>query len=55
MCLYPSMYMGVDETFPLDTQTWLREEVPGLGLTNENVGLLRGVYCDILTPSDILV
>jgi hypothetical protein len=26
----------------LDTQTWLRGEVPGLGLTNENVGLLRG-------------
>jgi hypothetical protein len=26
----------------LDTQTWLREEVPGLGLTDEDVGLLRG-------------
>jgi hypothetical protein len=26
----------------LDTQTWLRGEVPGLGLTDENVGLLRG-------------
>jgi hypothetical protein len=34
----------------LDTQTWLREEVPGLGLTDEDVGLLRGVDCDILAP-----
>jgi hypothetical protein len=25
----------------LDTQTWLRGEVPGLGLTDEDVGLLR--------------
>ena len=32
----------------LDTQTWLRGEVPGLGLTDEDVGLLRGVDCDIL-------
>jgi hypothetical protein len=34
----------------LDTQTWLRGEVPGLGLTDEDVGLLRGVDCDILAP-----
>jgi hypothetical protein len=26
----------------LDTQTWLRGEVPGLGLTDEDVSLLRG-------------
>jgi hypothetical protein len=26
----------------LDTQTWLRGEVPGLGFTDEDVGLLRG-------------
>jgi hypothetical protein len=32
----------------LDTQTWLRGEVPGLGLTNEDVGLLRGVDGDFL-------
>jgi hypothetical protein len=32
----------------LDTQTWLRGKVPGLGLTDEDVGLLRGVDCDIL-------
>ena len=34
----------------LDTQTWLRGEVPGLGLTDEDVGPLRGVDCDILAP-----
>jgi hypothetical protein len=26
----------------LDTQTWLRREVPGLGLIDEDVDLLRG-------------
>jgi hypothetical protein len=26
----------------LDTQTWLRGEVPGLGLIDEDVSLLRG-------------
>jgi hypothetical protein len=31
-------------------KTWLRGEVPRLGLTDEDVGLLRGVYCDILAP-----
>jgi hypothetical protein len=34
----------------LDTQTWLRGEVPGLGLIDEDVGLLRGVNCDMLAP-----
>jgi hypothetical protein len=34
----------------LDTQTWLRGEVPRLGLTDVDVGLLRGVDCDILAP-----
>jgi hypothetical protein len=34
----------------LDTQTWLRGKVPGLGLTDEDVGLLTGVDCDILAP-----
>ena len=32
----------------LDIQTCPRGEVPGLGLTDEDVGLLRGVDCDIL-------
>jgi hypothetical protein len=31
-----------------DTQTWLRGEVPRLGLIDEDVGLLKGVDCDIL-------
>jgi hypothetical protein len=34
----------------LDIQTWSRGEDPGLGLTDEDVGLLRGVDCDILAP-----
>jgi hypothetical protein len=32
----------------LDVRTWPREDVPGLVLTDEDVGLLRGVDCDIL-------
>jgi hypothetical protein len=36
----------------LDTQTWPRKEVPGLGLTDEGVDLLSGVDCDILAPMD---
>jgi hypothetical protein len=31
----------------LIVQTWSRGDVPGLGLTDEDVGLLRGVDCDI--------
>jgi hypothetical protein len=34
----------------LDIQTWPRGEGPGLGLTDEDIGLLRGVDCDILAP-----
>jgi hypothetical protein len=33
----------------LDVRTWPRGDVPGLGLTDEDIGLLRGVDCDILT------
>jgi hypothetical protein len=33
----------------LDAHMWPRGDVPGLGLTDEDVGLLRGVDCDILT------
>jgi hypothetical protein len=33
----------------LDVQTWPRGDVPGLGLTDEDVDLLRVVDCDILT------
>jgi hypothetical protein len=32
----------------LDTHIWLRGEVSELGLTDENVDLLRGIDCDIL-------
>jgi hypothetical protein len=39
--------MAYDDTRHRDM---LRGEVPGLGLTDENVGLLRGVDCDILAP-----
>jgi hypothetical protein len=35
-----------------DTQTWLRGEVPGLGLTVEDVGLLWEMDCDILASVD---
>jgi hypothetical protein len=33
----------------LDVQTSLRWDVSGLGLTDEDVALLMGVDCDILT------
>jgi hypothetical protein len=36
----------------LDTHMWPREEVPALGLTDEDVSLLRGVDCDILARVD---
>jgi hypothetical protein len=38
----------------LDTQTWLRGDVPGLGLPDEYVGLLRGVDCDTLAPGMVI-
>jgi hypothetical protein len=33
----------------LDIQTWPRGDIPSLGLTDEDVSLLRVVDCDILT------
>jgi hypothetical protein len=33
----------------LDVLMWPRGDVPDLGLTDGDVGLLRGVDCDILT------
>jgi hypothetical protein len=33
----------------LDVWTWPSGNIPGLGLTDEDVDLLRGVNCDILT------
>jgi hypothetical protein len=38
----------------LDTQMWLRGEVPRLGLTDEDVDLLRGMDCDILAPGMVI-
>jgi hypothetical protein len=32
----------------LDVRMWPRGDVPGLGLTDEDVSLLRGVDCDIM-------
>jgi hypothetical protein len=32
----------------LDVRTWPRWDVPGLGLTDGDIGLLRRVDCDIL-------
>jgi hypothetical protein len=39
----------------LDIQTWLRGDIPSLVLTDEDVGLLSGVDCDILIQSLIRV
>jgi hypothetical protein len=39
----------------LDKQTWSKWEVHGLGLTNENVGLLKGEYYDILAFVDYMI
>jgi hypothetical protein len=33
----------------LDVRMWPRGNIPSLELTDEDVGLLRGVDCDILT------
>jgi hypothetical protein len=38
----------------LDTLMWLRGEVPGLGLNDEDVSLLRRVDCDILAPGMVI-
>jgi hypothetical protein len=35
----------------LDVRTWPRGDVSGLGLTDEDVGLLRGVDRDILAQA----
>jgi hypothetical protein len=37
----------------MDPRTWLREGVPGLGLIDEDVDLLRGSVCDILAQGII--
>jgi hypothetical protein len=39
----------------LDVRTWPRGNVLGLWLTDEDVSLLRGVDCDILTQGLIVL
>jgi hypothetical protein len=38
----------------LDVRMWSGGDVPSLGLINEDIGVLRGVDCDILTQ-DLIV
>jgi hypothetical protein len=38
----PEWSHNMAHALALDTRTWPREDVPGLGLTNEDVGLLMG-------------
>jgi hypothetical protein len=38
----PEWSQSMAYTLALDTQTRPREDVPGLGLTDEDIGLLRG-------------
>jgi hypothetical protein len=35
----------------LDVRTWPKGDIPGLGLIDDDVGLLRGVDCDIPAQS----
>jgi hypothetical protein len=39
----PEWSHSVAHALALDTRTWSREDVPGLGLTDEDIDLLRGV------------
>ena len=38
----PAWSQSMAHALALDTRTWLRGDVPGLGLTDEDIGLLRG-------------
>ena len=38
----PAWAHSMAHALALDTQMWPRGDVPGLGLINEDVGLLRG-------------
>jgi hypothetical protein len=38
----PRVVTQMAHALALDTRTWPREDVPSLGLTDEDVGLLRG-------------
>jgi hypothetical protein len=45
---YAANWMYGMRMLVLDVWTWPRGDVPGLGLTDEDINLLRGVDCDIL-------
>jgi hypothetical protein len=38
----PEWSHNMSQALALDTRTWLRENIPGLGLIDEDVDLLRG-------------
>ena len=40
----PAWSHSMAHALALDTRMWPRGDVPGLGLTDEDVGLLRGEY-----------
>jgi hypothetical protein len=42
--LGPEWLHSMAHALELDPRTWLREDDPGLGLIDEDVNLLRGVY-----------
>jgi hypothetical protein len=46
--MYATDWMYGTRMLVLDIRMWPRGDVPGLGLTDEDIGLLRGVDCDIL-------
>jgi hypothetical protein len=48
-CTYTANWTYGTRMPVLDIQTWPRGDVSDLGLIDEDVGLLRGVDCDILT------
>jgi hypothetical protein len=45
---YAANWMYGTHMLVLDVRTWPRWDVLGLGLTDEDVSLLRGMDCDIL-------
>jgi hypothetical protein len=47
--MYTTNWMYGTHISVLDVQTWSRGDVSGLRLTDRDIGLLRGVDCDILT------
>jgi hypothetical protein len=46
---YAANWMYDTHMSVLDVRTWPRGDVAGLGLTDEDIDILRGVDCDILT------